>query len=212
MPVDCQCPQKRRHGADIEPQALPRGACPVGGGLRQQSPYDKWAAGCSTGECADKVPATFQSPSPRASKQWHWHAVKPVAVHAKYRAGRGFQAQRDCWRRSTQYPDLAARHDAETHRRESGRERQTARTHSAPCDSGPCRSALAPQGENTPTDTVRLLLLASRGEDHDPTTRHVSALRGEPHNHGSVWPHATPAVDTSVPPTWSAGFFLCHQG
>src|SRR5215467_10022 len=211
MPADCQCPQKRCRGVDVEPQALPRYACPVDTGLRQLLPYDKWAAGCSTGECADTVSATFQSPSPHASKQWHGHAARPVAVHVKYHAGRGLQAQRDCWRRSTQYPDLAARHDAEIHRRESVRERQTARTHSAPCDSDPCRSALAPQGESTLADTVRLLLPASRGEDHGPTTRHVSALRGEPHNHGSVWPHATPAVGTSVPPTWSSGFYLDHR-
>src|SRR5712691_1811330 len=212
MLADCQCPQKRRRGADIVPQALPRDACPVGGELRQPSPYDKWAAGCSTGECADTVSATFQSPSPRASKRWHWHAVKPVAVHAKYHAGRGPQAQRDCSRRSTQYPGLAARHDAETHHRESGREHQTARRHSAPCDSDPCRSTLVPRGGSTPADTVRLLLPASRGQDHGPTTRHVSALQGEPHNHGSVQPHATLAVDTSVRPTWSTGFSLCHPG
>src|SRR5262249_45501301 len=211
MPVDCRFPQKRHRGADVKQQALPRGAYPVGGGLQPQSPYDKWAADRSTGKFVDKVSATFQSPAPRASKQWHWHALRPVAVHAKYHAGRGLQTRRDCWHRSTQYPGLAARHDAETHHRESVRERQTAHTHSAPCDSDPCQSALAPRGGSTPADTARLLLPASRGEDHGPTTRHGSALQGEPHNHGSVQPRASPAVGTSVLPTWSAGFSLCHR-
>src|SRR5262245_63405743 len=212
MPADCQGPQKRRRDADVERPTLPRCACPVGGGLRQQSPYDKWAVGCSTDEFADKVPATFQPPSPRASKQWHRHAVRPVAVHAKYHAGREPQAQRDCSHRSTQYPGRAARHDAETHHRESVRERQTARTHSAPCDSDPCQSTLAPRGGSTPADTVRLLLPASRGEDHGPMIRRVSTLPGAPHNRGSVWPHANPAVGTSVPPTWPVGFSLYHPG
>ena len=104
--------------ADVERQALRRCACPAGIGLRQRSPYDKWAAGCSTGESADRVSATLQSPSLHASKQWHGRAARPVAVHAKYHAGKGLQTQRDCWRRSTRYPGLAARHDAENHRRE----------------------------------------------------------------------------------------------
>src|SRR4029450_13035662 len=201
MPADCQCPQKRHRDADVEPPTLPRCACPVGGGPRRQSPCDKWAAGCSTGESADKELATLQPPSPRVSKQWHEPAARPIVVRAKYHAGRGPQAQRDCSRRSTQYRGQAARHDAETHRRESVRERQTARTHSAPCDSDPCQSTLAPRGGNMPADTVRLLLPASRGEDHGPTIRRVSTLPGAPHNRGSVWPHANPAVGTSVPPT-----------
>ena len=205
-------PTKATHAALTQSrQDLLHDACPAGGGLRQLSPYDKWAAGCSTRRiCRQSVGNVAVSHLHARQHNGIGTPLKPVAVHAKCHAGRGFQTQRDCWRRSTQYPGLAARHDAETHRRESARERQTAHTHSARCDSDPCRSALVPQGGSTPADTVHLLLPASRAGDHDPTTRPVNALQGVPHNPGSVRPHASPAVGTSVPPTWSAGFSLCH--